>query len=404
MSQSKVQATRVIHFSQVYGSMQLYLECNKGDLYQNYIPGAGNTVTPTPSYHNLSAANQPRVKARFIQGGSAANQLYLDFIKWFIGTTELQFGTASGGLCGAASPYSGIFALDDTTKELVVTDDFVNALNKQSVMLFCEAKVMRGTEEVTSLRASMPITIREINQNGYDIHIVPSQGSTIGIMQNDNTKLQFCKLTAAVSQGEKEIALTSLGTDGMSIKWQKYDPATSDWADIALTPAYETKQEPSTVKVPRPTTRNDWKEIAVPCGAVDSQLVIRAVLVKTTGSGSGATTETLAMDVATVYDNTDELIISPRPSRDEEFVLGGTSEQTSDIEYTPRVMQGDNDVTVSGGWQFSYKLLGSAGENLAPSVPDTSGTNQSSFKVKAAHFVQAIDLMLVITATQGSAS
>ena len=403
MSQNKVQATRTIHFSQMYGSMQLILECNRGDLYQNYINNADGTVTVSPDYYanGQPVTNSPRVKPILV--ASSGTGLSLGTVTWKIGTVTLNFNMDATGQykpC-TTSGYTATFMLDSTSKELVVIGNLVNALNKQSTVLNCETSVLENGVDITTLKSAIPVTIREVNANGYDIHIVPAQGSTLGIMQNSNPKLHYCKLTATVAQGATQLALSGLSNKGISIQWQMFVASTGAWTDIALGTAYDTTATPSRVGVPKPSVANDWEEIVVPSGAVDSQLLVRANLILTTGSGSTAKKEVLATDTATIYDNTDELIISPNPDRDEEFVLGGTAEQSSAITYTPKVMQGDNDVTVSGGFTFSYQLLGSAGEVMNPAVTGTG----TSFTVTPEQMKHAAgDVILLITATAAPAA
>lgn len=382
MSTTKAQATRVIRFSKLYGSNQLYLECSGGDLYQTYQEGFINL---SPDYGQSNVTVKPVLIA-------SDSDIHISVTQWSIGNVDLTFNESTGD-CTTAG-FAGIFKKEPASggnpSYLKVVGNFAGALGYLSSILKCKATISDVSATIMTIDAALPVDIRKISGNGYDIHIMPGGGFPLSIMPDNAKANQRCEPIVAISQGATPIDDAGAQSRQLSVVWERYaqtvaenGSVTSSWVTIDLTQPYGTVSDPDTVKVPKAKVRGNWRQIVVPSGAVDSQLLIRATLKNNAG-------EILATDTATIYDNTDPYVIVPNPSRGEIFQIGN-AELEADIEYEPQVWQGDRNETSK--FDLSCTIQGSAGEVL-PQGP-SSITGLPPFKITLAMAKQVNTELLV---------
>lgn len=391
------QATRVIHFTKLYGSLQLYLECNCGDVAQDYMDGWLGFNPDFSKWTTGTGGVRARVTPKLLQ---SAGDNELTNPVWKIGNVTLAFKSAN--VTGDpdlfdcdTTGFSGIFArrvFRDASSNIIgecleITGNFAQALQGQSTILYCTVDIENDGEFVMKAQANLPVTVRKVTGNDWSVHIVPGGGKELGIQAEADRMQLLCYPEAAISKGVK--AVTS--DTGILVVWDYY--GASGWTPVPAT-VFASGTDPDTVKTPLMKESGKWRSIVVPCGAVNSQLLVRASLYDTETPAPDAVP--VATDTATIYDNSDTVYIDPNPNREEAFQIGN-AEMEKDVVYAPKVMKGEgNDVTAS--YDFEFTLLGSAGEEMknAGVFNQTAGT----FTISKDDALQAgCDMTLVIRAT-----
>lgn len=393
------QATRVIHFSQLYGSMQVYLECNCGDIYQNYMDGYVGCY-PDYSQAQTSSNEKARIKPILVQSDT------LNEIKnatWAINNTALEFWStpdtddATLYPCSTAG-YTQIFGLRKTAdgEYLEIRDNFAQALLGQSAMLHCFVTIRNSTSgvNVMTVKASIPMILRQISGNEYSIHIVPGDQKELGIQANQNIKQLFCDPKVSISKGVAPV--TSL--TNMKVVWEYFTDGA--WQPVPTQVYDKTNANPLDVTTPQMKAANDDLSIIVPCGAVNSQLLIRAKLYNT--ATPTVNSVPVATDTATIYDNSDLIYISPNPNREEMFQIGN-SLMEAPIVYTPAVMKGETPIT--SNYTFKFTLFGSAGEKMPVGYEGVYDASKGTYTIRKEDAIQAnCTMTLTIEATLKAAA
>lgn len=373
MNQEKASVSIQCHFDKGDQGVSPMLLCNKGDLFQLYK----GTVASPSCEPEFTAADPALVEMWLTKhDGSLAAAADISNVDWYVGATKLGFASDTKK-CNSPAVFAGVFQRVDASGSvkpgLKVIDNLVGPLAGLSSSLKAVATITDANGNPVDKSASIPITISQVTDSSYSLSIRAVAGE-LAITENGQELL----ITASAYNG---ITPLVLGTDCKLI-WDLFIDGT--WTRRAETSAGQIKIKESEVQ---------------------SCLLIRAALCKAADitTANYATrqfddpdaadyVQPLAIDTATVYDTSDQYVISPNPSP-ADCILGDNIAATK-ITFAPTMTRRNGD-PAPGTVSFVVSLLSLSGVIMRTATVAAGGT----FDVLKADFNQSSDLNVNIDGT-----
>lgn len=334
--------SRTIRFVPGAGTFISTLTSPRGDLYQYYQGAlADNKVSP-----EYNSTNPLQISLRVFD---TAKQVYLqgtDFasVDWYIGsvapTDRITFDAGTGISSGNTNAnLNGLFkALPGA---LEIRGNLAAALGGNSSYLIAigtRTGVGGGSDTFT---AQMPITILKMVEDSYSCHIygVPSLSLT-----EHGTPIT---LKAAVYRGLTEIT-GALSAKGLQARWHLYSGATKPAA---------------------PTATTDTMQVTD--AQINSSEMVMVEIIDKGDPGQ----KSVCRDMATVYDDTDPIIVVANPTPEDETIYeyGGNGK----VEYEPFIAtRSDPDTPLPDSVQFSCYLMDPAGVTMPKAATKVNGRDR----------------------------
>lgn len=280
-----------IKFSRKLGTYQLFIQCDKGDIWQEYDGESSAPTNVTPDF----ATMKPTLAFIITSSRVAEGTVVPDAVKWYFNDVLLTFGTdnLSTNTLGSETghfknvPYA---AGTNLYYSLQVVKNLVKASANATCNIRCEATVTIGNASDTV-------------QYTYSIPITKGVGSrkVVSIAAGDNNMFCIrekggqCILTANAWLGAEEI------TSGLTYKWY-------------------TQQE------------GTWSLLS---GQTSKNLTVTEAMVQTNGIFKAEVSQNgnfIGMDTQTVMDLSDPYDILPNPDPEDETIEEGSG---GTVTYTP---------------------------------------------------------------------
>lgn len=325
------QVTQVI-FKRNAGVYMPYIQCDKGDLYQEYQGDAQNPTNIIPDFATLL----PKLSYIITSSRVAEGLVIPNLVKWYFNDTELTFGSdnvSTNSFNGETGhfkfiPYSkGIqnyFALQ-------ILKNLVKASGAAPCNIKAEATIAIGTTS-DKIQSVYPIPITEGTSNAIRVIIQAGDNKYFTLL----TQGDSCILQAIARMGSDEM------TAGLSYKW--YSLVAGLWQIIS---------------------GQTEKNLTVNNEMVDS---VNQFKVEVYQNGT-----LIGSDVQTVTDASDPLDIIPNPEPENETIEEGTD---GTVVYTPILVK-RGETTKFKDTNFYFTFTDAAGVVLNPGsseTPTTTGT------------------------------
>lgn len=317
-------------FSRKAGVYMPMLQCDKGDLYQEYQGDPQNPTNITPDFATLLPVLSYIITSSRVAEGLVKPNL----VKWFFNDTELTFGSNNvstnvfNGETGhfKSLPYQ---AGSRNYYGLQILKNLVKAAGAAPCTIKAEATVAVGnTSDKIQCVKGIPIT--EGTSNAIRVTIQAGDNKYFTLTTNNDS----CKLQAIARIGGDEM------TSGLTYKW--YSLVNGLWSAISGQTA---------------------KTLTVTNAMVDSVSQFK-VEVMQNGTLIGS-------DVQTVTDASDPLDIIPNPDPEDETIEEGSD---GSVTYTPMLVK-RGETTKFKDMTFYFTFMDAAGVILNPG---TSGTASAS--------------------------
>lgn len=322
-----------VYYSRRSGLYTIKIQCNKGDLYQEYQGDAQNPTNVTPDFGIL----QPKLSAIITSSRVAEGIVVPNLVKWFFNDTELTFGpnnVSTNFFNGEQGHFKYIPYAAGTQNyyALQILKNLVKPSGSAPCTIKCEATVAVGnTSDKLQAIYSIPITqgmsnaIRVTIQSGDDKYFTLTE------------KGQSCILEAVTRKGDSEV------TSGLTYKWYKL--VNGSWSVLSS----KTSKTLS----------------------VDTDMVDVAAQFKVEVYQNGTV---IGSDVQTVTDASDPLDIILNPVPSDEIIEEGSG---GEVVYTPILVK-RGETTKFQDMTFYFVFMDAAGIILNPA---TSGVASYSAKV-----------------------
>lgn len=313
------------------GTYTPILNCDKGDLYQEFDGDAEDPINIAPDFTTL----KPTYSFVVTSSRVAEGEVVPSHVEWYFNDVKLSFtGNISTNVFGGETghfkqiPYSGGA---NEYYGLQIVKNLVKASSGASCTIACRATVVIGntSDEVGAMRA-IPITKGVGNQKR--VTIMADDDNYFSIREKGGS----CKMKAVVMQGSGEI------TSGLAYKWYKLSNGT--WSLLS---------------------GQTSKSLTVTNDMVDSAAVFK---VEVTQNGAS-----VGMDTQKVNDLSDPYDILANPVPEDETIESGSG---GTVKYTPMLVK-RGSTTKAKDMTFYFTFTDSAGNILNPStsgVASASGT------------------------------
>lgn len=329
------------------------IQCDKGDLYQEYQGDAQNPTNITPDFTTLLP-----ILSYIITSSRVAEGLVIpNLVKWYFNDTELAFGSdniSTNSFNGETGHFKYIPYKKGTQNyyALQILKNLVKASGAAPCTVKAEATVAIGTTS-DKIQYVYGIPITEGTSNAIRVTIQAGDNKYFTL----RTQGDSCILQAVARMGSDEI------TAGLTYKW--YNLVNGLWQVIQAQ-----------------TTKN----LTVTNAMVDSVTQFK-VEVYQNGSMIGS-------DVQTVTDASDPLDIIPNPDPENETIEEGSD---GTVVYTPILVK-RGETTKFKDTNFYFTFTDAAGIILNPG---TSGTPAKTGTVTEAMCEQAGGNVAVSIITEG---
>lgn len=330
-----------VTFSRKSGVYMPYIQCDKGDLYQEYQGDAQNPTNIIPDFASL------RPKLSYIITSSRVSEgiVIPNLVKWFFNDTEITFGSdniSTNVFNGETGHFKNIPYTKGSNNyyTLQILKNLVKASGAAPCTISAEATIAVGTSS-DKIRCNYGIPITEGTSNAIVVKIQAGDSKFFTL----STKGDSCILEAIARMGTDEI------TAGLTYKWYKLD--SGSWQVISG----------QTAK--RLTVTNDMVDTT-------GQFMVE---VMQNGSKIGS-------DVQTVTDASDPYDIILNPTPESETIEEGSA---GTVVYKPILVK-RGETTKAKDMTFYFVFMDSVGVILNP---ESSGTASSTGTVTEAMCQQA---------------
>lgn len=319
-----------VYYSRRSGLYTMKIQCNKGDLYQEYQGDAQNPTNIIPDFATL----QPKLSAILTSSRVAEGLVIPNLVKWFFNDTELTFGSnniSTNTFNGETGHFKFIPYQKGTQNyyALQILKNLVKGAGAAPCTVKCEATVAIGTisDKLQDIY-SIPITqgtsnaIRVIIQAGDDKYFTLT------------AKGDSCILEAIARSGDDEI------TSGLTYKWYKL--VNGSWSIL---------------------TGKTAKKLTVDTDMVDVAAQFKAEVYQ---NGS-----VIGTDVQTVTDASDPLDIIENPVPEDETIEEGSG---GTVVYTPILVK-RGETTKYKNMTFFFVFMDAAGVILNPATATTAAAS-----------------------------
>lgn len=329
------------------------IQCDKGDLYQEYQGDAQNPTNIVPDFATLL----PKLIYVITSSRVADGLIVPNLVKWYFNDTELAFGSdnvSTNTFNGETGHFKFIPYASGTQNyyALQILKNLVKAAGAAPCTIKAEATIAIGaTSDKIQYVYSIPITEGTSNAIRVTIQAGDNKYFTL-VTQGDS-----CILQAIARSGSDEI------TAGLSYKW--YSLVAGAWQVISGQTA---------------------KNLTVTNDMVDS---VNQFKVEVYQNGT-----LIGSDVQTVTDASDPLDIIPNPEPENETIEEGTD---GTVTYTPILVK-RGETTKFKDTNFYFTFTDAAGVVLNPG---TSGTAALTGTVTEAMCEQAGGNVSVSIITEG---
>ena len=317
-------------FSRKAGVYMPMLQCDKGDLYQEYQGDPLNPTNITPDFATLLPILSYIITSSRVAEGLVKPNL----VKWFFNDTELTFGSnnVSTNVFNGETGHFKFLPYQVGSRNyyaLQILKNLVKAAGAAPCTIKAEATVAVGnTSDKIQCVKGIPIT--EGTSNAIRVTIQAGDNKYFTLQTNNDS----CILQAIARIGSDEIS------SGLTYKW--YSLVNGLWSAISGQTA---------------------KALTVTNAMVDSVSQFK-VDVMQNGTLIGS-------DVQTVTDASDPLDIIPNPNPEDETIEEGSD---GSVTYTPMLVK-RGQTTKFKDMTFYFTFMDAAGVILNPG---TSGTASAS--------------------------
>lgn len=325
---SLASATGQVIFSQKGGVYMPAIQCNQGDLYQEYMGEASAPTNIAPNFASL----KPVLSFILTSSRVAEGLVVPSSMKWYFNDVEIKFsGNVSTNTFGGETGHFKFIPYQPGTTDyygLQIVKNLVKASGAASCTIKGEATVTVGnTSDTVQFVYSIPITKGVGNQK----HVTIIAGDNKYFTLRD--KGQSCILKAVARMGSDEI------TTGLAYKW--YNQVNGAWSVLS--------------------------------GKTTQTLTVTNDMVDTTGVFKAEVYQggkLIGQDTQSVMDASDpfDLILNPTPE-DETIRESGDT-----VVYKPILVK-RGSTTKYKDMTFYFVFMDSAGVVLNPSTSGTAATS-----------------------------
>ena len=315
-----------IRLSRKLGTYQVFVQCDKGDLYQEYDGEATAPAGIAPDFAEL----KPTLALMITSSRVAEGTVVPDSVKWFFNGVQLQFGTdglSTNTLGGETGHFKSIPYAAGTNPyyALQVVKNLVKASAAASCTIRAEAVVTVGNStDTVQYVYTIPITKGVGSQKV--VTITAGDGNMFCIREKGGQ----CVLSAMARLGASEI------TTGLTYKW--YSQQDGAWSQLG--------------------------------GQTGKTLTVTEAMVKTNGVFKLEVLQggvMIGMDTQTVTDLSDPYDILPNPDPEDETIEEGSG---GSVTYTP-VLVKRGQTAKAKDVQFLITFMDAAGIILNPATATT---------------------------------
>lgn len=302
------------------------LQCDKGDLYQEYQGDAQNPTNIVPDFPSL----QPKLSYIITSSRVADGLVVPNIVKWYFNDTELTFGNdniSTNSFNGESRHFKRIPYQTGVNSyySLQIIKNLVKASGAAPCTIKAEATIAVGnSSDKIQYVYSIPIT--EGKSNAVRVTIQAGDNKFFTLTSNNDS----CVLQAIARIGSDEI------TSGLTYKWYKL-------------------------------TSGSWSVIS---GQTAKNLTVNNAMVDTVGQFKVEVYQSgslIGSDVQTVTDASDPLDIITNPEPSDEIIEEGSG---GEVVYTPILVK-RGETTKFKDMKFYFTFTDAAGVVLNPA---TSGT------------------------------
>lgn len=312
-----------VQFLRRSGTFMTAINCQSGDLFQEYVENAGSIVV-TPDF----SQDKPVLEFTCISSRVATGEYSITSsqIRWFMNDTEIEFGS-DGYSTGV---YAGLFyktqkqvSTNVYRQQLQIVKSIATAAGYAAATIKAVAVILSGTVSDT-LQATYTIPIGQRSGNTHKVTIAAGDTSNFVISQKGGS----CILKAVTYYNG--VAADSSQLANLSYKWYKFNGTT--WT------LQTTTTQTLTVKESEIDTYANFKVEVYETGA----------------------TEPVGSDTQGVMDSTDPYVVSPGATPSSETIEEGSGDsvvyepkiisRSTGAEYTPRPLFDFYAVDVQGGY------------------------------------------------------